>query len=151
MGLWATVEFLPGQRAAIIELTDSRGDWTGGFRIDIRSPLRSDLYEEGYRAASSAAAVKGGTLDRFCEYQGPSVPARPAGDPDACGQLVSADFLRRPANALNVEVMQPMPRCRRKMPEHWSGTGTSSLRWLASGGSPLVFGRCTPANCPQRR
>lgn len=34
------------------------------------------------------------------------------------------------------------------MPEHWRGPGASSLRWLASGGSPLVFGPCSPGACP---
>lgn len=70
------------------------------------------------------------------------------GDPDTCGQLTSGPLLRRPVNGLNVEIGAPLPRCRLKLPEHWSGAGASSLRWLASGGSPLVFGLCTPGACP---
>jgi hypothetical protein len=70
------------------------------------------------------------------------------GDPATCGQHISLGVQRRPANALNIEVGQPLPRCRLKLPEHWSGPGRSSLRWLASGGSPLVFGLCTPGECP---
>lgn len=66
----ATIEYLPGQRAAIIELTDSRGEWAGGGRIDVR-PINGDvhgaLYEAGYVDASRRAACKGGVLDRFSE------------------------------------------------------------------------------------
>jgi hypothetical protein len=50
---------------------------------------------------------------------------------------------RRPANALCVEIGAPAPRCINKRPEHWAGLGVnSSIRWLASGGSALVFGVC---------
>ncbi len=58
------------------------------------------------------------------------------------------DIERRPANALCVEIMTPVPRCTRKLPPHWKGSGASALRWLGSGGSPLVFGRCSPI-CPR--
>ncbi len=46
---------------------------------------------------------------------------------------------------------EPLTRCRLKLPDHWTGAGASSLRWLGSGGSPLVFGVCTPGNCPDRK
>lgn len=63
---WATIEFIRGQRAAIIELTNvTTGEWAGGGRIEIKSSLRSDLYEAGYVHASFNAAAKGGTLDRY--------------------------------------------------------------------------------------
>lgn len=66
----AAIEYLPGLRAAIIELTDSRGEWAGGSRIGLarNAPSgRTSLYEEGFRAAERAAAVKGGSLERFSE------------------------------------------------------------------------------------
>lgn len=63
---WATIEFLPGQRAAIVALTDcSTGEWACASRVEVRSGSKRDLYNEGYRLASFAAAGKGGTLDRF--------------------------------------------------------------------------------------
>lgn len=63
---WATIEFLNGQRAAIIELTDiSTGEWAGAGRIEVRSGRRDDLYEEGYRQAAVSAHSKGGRLERF--------------------------------------------------------------------------------------
>jgi hypothetical protein len=41
-----------------------------------------------------------------------------------------------------------MPRCSMKAPPHWGAIGAEmSGRWLASGGSPLVFGHCD-ADCP---
>lgn len=65
-----------------------------------------------------------------------------------CAHRIEIDVPRRPANALCVEVGTPLPRCSRKLPPHWTGTGASALRWLASGGSPLVLGLCSP-NCPR--
>ena len=56
----------------------------------------------------------------------------------SCDHKIKIDVPRRPANALCVEVGAPMPRCSRKLPSRWTGTGTSALRWLGSGGSPLV-------------
>lgn len=147
----ATIEYLPGRRAAIIELTDPRGEWAGGGKIEIRSSLRSDLYEEGYRAASRAAAVKGGRLSRFSEYVEPRAPEpkSPAPTPSTCGQTAAVVQLRRPGNALNIEhFVNFSTRCRLKLPEHWTGSGASSLRWLGSGGDPTVFGACTPERCP---
>lgn len=68
-----------------------------------------------------------------------------------CSHRVEVDVPRRPANALNVEVGTPAPRCKLKVPEDWAGreprSGLSlAARWMWSGGSPLVFGVCTP-NC----
>jgi hypothetical protein len=148
----ATIEYLPGLRAAIIELTGAAGEWAGGFRIELprnHSASRSSLYEQGYDAACAAAALKGGDIGRFSEH----VEEEQCGDPGACGQLVSEPLIRRPGNALNVEIGAPLPRCRLKMPSHWSaigGPGASSLRWLGSGGSPFVFGPCTPRACRER-
>jgi hypothetical protein len=66
-----------------------------------------------------------------------------------CPSRVQAPLLRRPANALNVEPVQPLPRCTLRQPAEWKGRGASALRWLASGGSPLVFGLCSCAGCPR--
>jgi hypothetical protein len=68
-------------------------------------------------------------------------------DPN-CHELVEAEFLRRPSNALNVEPMQPGPRCRLRTPEHWKGKDPRASRWLLSGGSPLVLGPCAQP-CPK--
>lgn len=62
---FATVEFLSGQRAAILTLTTEAGEWAGSGRIETRSGLYSDLYEEAYRQASLNAQSKGGRLERF--------------------------------------------------------------------------------------
>jgi hypothetical protein len=62
---YATVEFLSGQKAAILELTDQAGEWAGSGRIEVRSGLKSDLYEEAYRQASLRAQIHGGRLERF--------------------------------------------------------------------------------------
>ncbi len=49
-------------------------------------------------------------------------------------------------NALRIEIWTPEPRCLLKPPEHWSEeVKNKSLTWILSGGSCLVFGRCT--NC----
>jgi hypothetical protein len=63
-----------------------------------------------------------------------------------CPWRIVADLPRRPANALNVEVGTPLPRCRMKPPEHWGDKAPGAARWLASGGSSLVFGPCS-RNC----
>lgn len=62
---WATVEYLPEQNAAIVDLTDEAGDWFGTGRVEIRSNDRTALYEEAYRHASLTAQSKGGYLARF--------------------------------------------------------------------------------------
>lgn len=61
----ATVEFLRGQRAAIVTLTDLNGAWSGSSRIDLAPTSKLDLYEAGYDRAVQAAYVKGGTLETF--------------------------------------------------------------------------------------
>ena len=65
---------------------------------------------------------------------------------DACPNRIPIALERRPGNALNVEIGQPMDRCRLRTPEHWRGA--SAARWLASGGSPLVLGICSRGACP---
>mgnify|MGYP001577881837 CR=1 FL=1 len=60
-------------------------------------------------------------------------------------RLVSA-LERRPGNAFNVEIGQPGDRCLNKRPDHWPANMTG-IRWLASGGSVLVFGYCCEP-CP---
>lgn len=72
----ATIEFLLDQRAAIVSLSDSSGEWAGAGRIDLRirafetdEGLRARLYEAGYVQASRAAIGKGGRLERFTVYQ----------------------------------------------------------------------------------
>ncbi len=64
-----------------------------------------------------------------------------------CSHRLSAPLERRPVNGLNVEPIQPQDRCIELPPSHWPNTGMA-LRWLASGGSALVFGRCRPTACP---
>jgi len=64
-----------------------------------------------------------------------------------CPYFNEPELPRRRANALNVEVGAPIPRCTLKEPEHWPNKGMAA-RWLLSGGSPLVFGPCS-ANCPK--
>lgn len=66
----------------------------------------------------------------------------------SCAHRIELPLPRRPANALCVEIMGPLPRCTLKLPSHWTGSGASALRWLASGGSPLVLGRCS-VHCPR--
>jgi len=67
-----TVEYLVGQHAAIVELTDGMGEWAGASRIDLRpvafetrEGLQSRLYEAGYIRASASAASKGGRLETY--------------------------------------------------------------------------------------
>jgi hypothetical protein len=60
-----TIEYISGQRAAIIELVNINGEWSGGGRIDLKSGSKADLYEEGYRQLSINAAGKGGTLETY--------------------------------------------------------------------------------------
>jgi hypothetical protein len=67
---------------------------------------------------------------------------------DTCVHRIVLGIERRPANALCIEIMTPLPRCTLKLPDHWTGSGASALRWIGSGGSYLVFGRCSQ-NCPR--
>ncbi len=64
----------------------------------------------------------------------------------ACKSRIELPLSRRPANALNVEIGAPAPRCLNKRPSHWPPT-VGAVRWKASGGDALVFGRCS-RNCP---
>jgi hypothetical protein len=59
-----TIEFLSGQKAAIITL-NLNGEWSGSSRIDLPRGSRRDLYELGYVRASQNAACKGGSLNSF--------------------------------------------------------------------------------------
>ena len=59
-----------------------------------------------------------------------------------CPDRIDLGVERRPANALNVEIGQPMPRCQQQSPD---GRG---LAWLWSGGSPLAYGQCCRSACP---
>jgi len=131
---YGTIEFLSGQRAAILTLTNEAGEWAGSGRIEVRSGLRSDLYEEAYRQASFNAQSKGGRLERF------SV------DRETCPSRRELAVERRPGNALNLEIGAPMPRCVERKPEHWGDV--SAIRWIASGGELLVFGLCA-GECPR--
>ena len=65
-----------------------------------------------------------------------------------CKYMVEADLPRRRGSCLCIEVGQPLPRCKLKLPDHWGGN-VSAVRWLWSGGSPFVFGICTPGICPK--
>lgn len=147
---YATVEFLSGQSAAILTLTDQTGEWAGSGRIEVRSGLRADLYEEAYRQASLNAESKGGRLERLSAVGKPE-PPRPTWQEhsEACGSRVMPAFLHRRANALNVEPMQPAARCLNRKPEHWPES-MSALRWIGSGGEALVFGYCSAQHCPER-
>lgn len=60
----ATIEFLSGQKAAIITLT-LNGEWSGSTRITTKFNSLSDLYELGYKTASQNAACKGGTINTY--------------------------------------------------------------------------------------
>jgi hypothetical protein len=145
---YATVEFLKGQSAAILELTDQQGDFAGAGRIEVRSGRRSDLYEEAYRQASLNASGKGGRLERFSVVGEASPVVLPTWRTyrETCHARLENQQLRRPANALNVEIGTAMDRCVAKRPSHWP-EHMSALRWIASGGAVLVFGLCSPA-CP---
>lgn len=64
-----TIEYINGQKAAIIELTTNDGEWSGGGRIELpHAPaehLKAWLYEEGYRQLSLNAKAKGGRLETY--------------------------------------------------------------------------------------
>lgn len=68
----------------------------------------------------------------------------------ACPYRLDFPVVRRPANALNVELIQPMRRCKRRPPNDWPvDTAVDyAFRWIVSGGDPLVFGYCCAAYCP---
>jgi len=60
---FATVEFLSGQQAAILTLTDAAGNWNGSGRVEGHD--RDHIYERAYTQASLAAQSKGGSLERL--------------------------------------------------------------------------------------
>jgi len=99
-------------------------------------------------ALVSAAPAIGGRLEAV-EAQEPE-DASVAGT-SSCQSRVTPDLERRPANALNIEIGQPLPRCINQPPAHWGDRAPSALRWIGSGGSPLVFGACSPRTCPLAR
>ena len=68
---YGTIEYLPGRREAIIELTDGRGDWFGSQWIKLPRAKhgKSALYEQGYAAASVKATTHGGVLETFKEIK----------------------------------------------------------------------------------
>lgn len=137
MNFSATIEFT-NKGEAIVALFDSTGEWSGAERLTLKSSVsKADLYEAGYRLASANAANKGGRLDRYRLADAIQCAARLAPAPE-----------RRRANALNVEIGAPSPRCTFKAPEHWPDGMVG--RWLRSGGSPLVLGHCS-ADCPLDR
>lgn len=173
---YATIEFLGGQPAVILTLTNQAGEWAGSGRIELRSyvgrNIRAALYEEAYRHASFNAHSKGGRLERFsvegppflcdgcptldsclaherCAFPESQKHAAWLDRRETCGASVTPIFQRRPTNALNVEPIQPWARCLDKKPLTWP-KGASSLRWIASGGEAWIFGPCS-ANCPRAK
>jgi hypothetical protein len=67
---------------------------------------------------------------------------------ELCERCPSARFPelpRRPGNALNIEIGQPMTRCLERSPD---GRG---LIWLLSGGSLLAYGICCRSGCPRTK
>jgi hypothetical protein len=66
-----TIEFVTSHRA-MVALTDAHGEFSGAERLDIRprafegrDAARARLYEAGYAAAATRAALKGGRLETF--------------------------------------------------------------------------------------
>jgi hypothetical protein len=68
---YGTIEYLPGQREAIVALHDAKGDWFGAERITLPRAKhgRRALYDQGYSAASIKAANHGGELETFKEIK----------------------------------------------------------------------------------
>jgi hypothetical protein len=66
---YGTIEYVSSRRA-IVALTDSRGEWQGAQRIDLPRAKHGKraLYEQGYKTASTMAALKDGMLDTFKEF-----------------------------------------------------------------------------------
>lgn len=61
-----TIEFLVGQPAAVVTLTDERGEWVGSCRVELpRGVASGDLYEMGRAHAWEIVEVKGGRLETF--------------------------------------------------------------------------------------
>lgn len=62
-----------------------------------------------------------------------------------CPSRLELGIERRPANALNIEIGQPLSRCRLQSPDD------RGAAWLLSGGSPLAYGVCSARVCPRAR
>lgn len=95
------------------------------------------------------AGAKGAADDWLRTLPGWQVAIRFEDFAPACPDRIEPALLRRPANALNIEIGAPMPRCRLNTPEGWDGADHRAARWLASGGSALVLGVCACATCPR--
>lgn len=68
-----------------------------------------------------------------------------------CPNRIDIPMIRRPVNGLNVEPIQPIPRCRERTPENWGDADPRAARWLLSGGDPMVLGFCEFLNCPRMK
>lgn len=68
-----------------------------------------------------------------------------------CPDRLDLGIERRPANALNVEIGQPLTRCRLRTPGNWGDHDHRATRWLLSGGEPLVLGLCSASGCPRAK
>ena len=66
---YGTIEYITGQPAAIITLTNEQGAWEGSERIDLpKCPpalLAETLYDSGYTRLTGKSLAKGGRLERF--------------------------------------------------------------------------------------
>ena len=62
-----------------------------------------------------------------------------------CPSSMRPELMRRPGNALNIEIGEPSKRCSLLSPD---GKG---MRWIASGGSALAYGLCTKRECPRAK
>ena len=96
---------------------------------------------------AGAVDVASSWLDHIPDWQ---LDIRFAEYAAVCVNHIGIPLELRPANALNLEIGAALPRCRVRTPSNW-GRGASSMRWLASGGSPLVLGTCSCTPCPMRR
>ncbi len=65
-----------------------------------------------------------------------------AGKAGTCKFRIALGVPRRPANALNIEIGEALPRCRLATPEDWGASDLRAVRWLHSGGDALVLGTC---------
>jgi hypothetical protein len=70
---------------------------------------------------------------------------------ESCGDRMDLPLQRRPVNGLNVEIGQPISRCRQRTPENWGTFDPRGARWLASGGDAMILGSCNRAQCPRLR
>ena len=64
-----------------------------------------------------------------------------------CPHRIEIPLHRRPVNGLNVETGKALPRCKLLPPIEWGDRARSVIRWLLSGGSPLVLGHCSIHGC----